>query len=328
MGLLLTATLLPLGGAHLTNPGGSWTSALFSDGDNCRWEGASASGSDCFGTSGISGTYVNSHQAFITGGDVFPLKIGNNEVFPRGYWSATYITCDYEHMFTAPFIGPGNEEVIDHQPAPGSVEDGTWDDGGNGGACHRSDYGEPSEYNVAGCGENDYNNERTPSAHAEDKTSGSRVWIGAACDVYTNYYGNPQSGEMCVTNRMGWGGTVDVLDPTSNVIIEDCIGQAEELTGFPPVLLCGPDGIADIVNYGPGGGSLGVGVPYPLDPSTCVSFAGDSAVFTFNYITFGGQPHNPSASPSVIPATAGWIDSRDGLAGGSSFGPGLTIPLP
>lgn len=49
--------------------------------------------------------------------------------------------------------------------------------------------------------------------------------------------------------------------------------------------------------------------------SGCESF-GSAVVYTFSYVAVGGAPGHPSNLPGAIPATAGWIDSRD-LSGAS-----------
>lgn len=193
--ILLLASVLPLTTAHLTNSAGSTTSALASDGDLYRWSGTTPSPSD-----GVSGTYSNGPlDAFLTGGTVFPLDLGGvHTIFPRGYYATAWVLCDLEVLGDGTAHDSPDEERVDVDPhsGPGSIPDGTWDDGGIGGACHVEGQYAHDEYNSPGCGIGGSH------AIAEDRVSDGDVWVGVAYDSFTRSHGDPSFATNCLL--CGW----------------------------------------------------------------------------------------------------------------------------
>ncbi|MHB1260635.1 MAG: hypothetical protein ACYC2H_02845 [Thermoplasmatota archaeon] len=102
-----------------------------------------------------------------------------------GFYSALTGLQQVSMMCDLEVGGDGNqererdEETVDGTPGTGiaTVPDGTWDDGGTGGACHTDEnhYANP-DYNTPGC--------IADTARASDAALGGAVWIAAACDWF------------------------------------------------------------------------------------------------------------------------------------------------
>lgn len=283
--LMLLAVALPLATAHLTSPTGSATSELLT-GDAWRGNGVGV------GSFGVSGTYINNPDSLYLTSSLFPLFIpdqsggvtGDVVLFPLGYFSGASALCDLE------VLSPGDgtqqeldEAVVDGQSnSDGIVDDGTWDDGGIGGACHTEAQYALGSYNTPGC---------DGTAFADDAVTGGGVFIGASCDETTSAGSSP-SLTGCLIN--------EAISGAQPAVLIDCIEIFVNGDPVAPVVTCGSDSIADSINYGAGG----AGVLFPS--SGCGG--GTAAVFTFNYVY----------NDQVVPATAGYIDSTSGGGSGQS----------
>ncbi|HEX2067063.1 MAG TPA: hypothetical protein VHI93_09650 [Candidatus Thermoplasmatota archaeon] len=272
--LLLAAT--PLAGAHLTNGWGSWTSALLT-GDACRYGGSTSEQvppdppadqgpCDEWLNSGVSGTYVGASGMDVIS-DMFPLFVSPMfGLFPMGHQAFAFTACNLEMLSdgTSPVGKFQDEQVVDNQPTDGLVSDGTWDDGGFGGACHAgfNDYDDPGcvitdipydqhdavpndcpSFNTYGCG---------GTSHAEDILVGHNVWMAAACDYQST------SASFGIATCYG---LEFQASPTPNEL-QDCTDSVTCTLDQPPscnvgeVLTCEADGQADALNYGWGGGNV------------------------------------------------------------------------
>jgi hypothetical protein len=169
--LLLAA--FPLGGAHLTNEGGSATSFGF---------GLSPAPFRHAGTthSGLSGTFVGSAGTWVEGEThLLPPGAGAYVPMPNMFLAltttGTLLTwCDLE---SPQWWSYGNQtgaesKIDDTENENWTLEDGTWDDGGWGGACHSARQSAVG-YGASGC---------DGTAYAEDWVFGFSVMILAACD--------------------------------------------------------------------------------------------------------------------------------------------------
>jgi hypothetical protein len=293
----------PLGGAHLTNPAGSTSSAAFT-GDNCRWGGQQTS-CGSFLNNGVSGTYIGPSGAFVYSDIPFPGDL------PR--ISASVAECNLETLSSGEPTDPLrilDESTVDSAYGNGgAIPDGTWDDGGIGGACHSTHYADAT-YNTLGCG---------GIAHAEDAVTGSEVWTSAACDDIS-YFGLGTA--TCLSNvaSAGLNDLGSCLDTVTCVINQSC--------GVGTLAFCGADGQADAVSYGEGGGNNGEGVPYPDSEIGCTPVA-----LPFVYMPVAIEVNEGSddetAGIELQPPTAGWIDwTSIPPAGGNGPGLKLALPLP
>jgi hypothetical protein len=304
----LLLALAPLGAAHLTNPAGSATSEALT-GDGCRYRGTLAgNGGSCPTNSGVSGTYIGAAGVAVSG-DIFPLSINAVvTVCPLGYCSVANSYCDLEGLDESAPDNPLkalDESTVDGTPGNGGmVDDGTWDDGGQGGACHTNGYGDAS-YNTLGC---------SGTSHAEDAGSEYHVWISASCDDSSQVSdGGPVLCLVIAIQSGGNGGDGCVLDAL-------CEGCGEFAS-------CGADGTADEVNLGEGGGDFdeaastqvpfsndpsapGGGVPYPLDIAACDPFA-TAATFVFEGVEANAGIGSDPAGVEYTTAVGGWIDSTN-----------------
>lgn len=239
------------------------------------------------GTAGVYGTYY---------GAAGPAVLPNGHSAPEETLSAGQMLCDMEVLGSGGAPDPDFDEVdVDHS-AGGNMADGTFDDGGQGGACHTNHYGW-APYNTDGCLQS--------TAFATDVDAAVDPWIGASCDFETVTGGTPQSQifTTCVVNEIL---TQDVLG------IVDCATAFLACTTSPVgcasggVRTCGADAIADGINYGHG--SAGVAFPYSsgsahqgtaFEDATddeavididCSSADATSAVFVFSAVSPDG-PH-------------------------------------
>ncbi|HEX2065536.1 MAG TPA: hypothetical protein VHI93_01865 [Candidatus Thermoplasmatota archaeon] len=261
------APVAPLGTAHLTNPDGSWTSGLFTQGKVCRYggsvdEGSNNGGCDDWLNAGVSGTYVGP-SGLEYHGDLFPLEVefqsGEQIVHcPLGYCATASMLCEME-VLSDGSTDNGNvqdEQVVDNDATAGWVPDGTWDDGGFGGACHtgffardnpactidgpaynkETEANECASFNTYGC---------HGFSHAQDLLSDHHVWIMPTCDsvaTVTDSWCNP--GELLLAGGSPKGCVADV----------DCIVFSGPGCNVATIFGCGADGTADAVNLGQGGG--------------------------------------------------------------------------
>lgn len=272
--ILLVAASMPLTTAHLTNPNGSTISGLWT-GD--EWRGNGVGGS----TMGVSGNYFNDPGIYISS-SLFPLTIpdqtggitGDVTLFPSGFFSSVVSFCDLEVLGDGTSPDPMDESIVDAGPyMGGTIEDGTWDDGGEAGACHTEDQYGITSYNTPGCG---------GTAFANDQASGGYVWIGSACDETTSS-GSSFSLTGCFVNEL--------ISGANPAVLIDCIETFINGDVIAPLVVCGSDGMTDSINYGAGG----AGVPFPT--SGCGG--GSAVVYTFVYMN----------DTVVIPATVGWINT-------------------
>lgn len=297
-GCIVAIVVAPLVAAHLTSLVGSETSRIatgFSGaGDNCRNGGNQATCAS-WRNAGVSGTYVGA-AGLLAGGEVFPRSIPGATLCPPGYCAVANALCDFE------VLGSGAPEdplkILDENwvdqgtssggPNGGIVPDGTWDDGGQGGACHVSMYAE-EDYNTVGC---------AGSSHAEDGISGANVWMLVSCDAETSVGVGMVS---CVINAAAQGGS-NLAQCISG--FEDLPCVVEQTCGVGTFASCGADGQADAVNLGQGGGNGGIGVLYPafgIEP-TCSALSAASTLM-LNRIEYDGD-----GNASMIGAIGGWID--------------------
>lgn len=256
--------------AHLS-PEGSASSALFTSHnglDNCRMQGFKEV---CNSRNGVSGTYINYYQ-----NKYFDVPT----LFPEQFGFAT-MWCDLEVGGDGESSHPLDEGRVDDEPTSGLIVDGTWDDGGVGGACHTADAYGADGYDSPGCyGE----------ASAKDAVSGWEVWIGAGCDWMATG-GGPGLG-ICLANEVATGATAPG--------VVDCAADFLAGPSGATFVACGADGTMEDIYYGHGD----FGVPF-INLSNyygCDSDDAASAVFTYDYIN--------EETLELVPATAGWIDSR------------------
>lgn len=123
------------------------------------------------------------------------------------------IHCDFELLDGG---GPRSEPTADGASTPaGMTPDGTWDDGGMGGACHTILYGN-SNYNTPGC--------IADVARAVDDVLGGSVWIGAGCDWLTDLGGGVTvCGADDFMDEMAYGtGSPGVTYPTAGFLTSGC----------------------------------------------------------------------------------------------------------
>lgn len=143
------------------------------------------------------------------------------------------MTCDREVGGDGSSVQPADEVTVDGSPG-GSLPDSTWNDGGNGGACHTIDYGVPS-YNTSGC---------LDDGARASQVGGTAVWIAAGCDWKTD-------GIACNPSAVRGGTTMCTIGGT----------HGDPPCTLPPCeLSCGADGVVDAFNFGPGN----TRVPYPF----------------------------------------------------------------
>jgi hypothetical protein len=327
---LAVLALAPLAGGHLTAPSAS-SAAL--TGDAYRWTDNTPSTN-----SGVSGTYLAMSGAFV-GGDMFPL-----EIKPYADLYATSVAvayCNFEVLSSGAATDPLkllDESKVDNGNAGGGnngglVPDGTWDDGGIGGACHSAGYAE-ADYNTLGC---------SGIAHAEDAGAEYHVWTAAACDDSSSVGIGLGT---CIANAIlaGGNGLLACTDGITCVINQTC--------GAGTFQACGGDGQADEVNYGYGGGDQdevthnsfpfsndpdspglpdepGQGVAYPADIAACDSLASAFVYITLSVEANVGIGDDPAGIEYAIPI-GGWIDWT---ATGTTSGPyvpgdGVTVDVP
>jgi hypothetical protein len=327
LGLCLLLAATPLGAAHLTNPAGSATADLLT-GDACRYSGSpTQNGGTCPANAGVSGTYVAAGVGVAS--DAFPLTVDGRGACVPGYCAQTLLFCDLETLSSG---SPGDplkaldEQRVDNAPG-GLLVDGTWDDGGVGGACHSDIYDEAG-YDTHGCG---------GTAHAKDAASSYHVWVLAACDDTTPVV--DESVVACAVNAVLGSGNLDGCIAGSTCSFTNSCWVTD------PFGSCGADGVADQMNLGEGGGtfdeaatglSLGSsdpdapegGVPYPTAATDwsgtwCDPYAvADVFVLTGVEANAGLVPGGDPAGAEHALATAGWIDwsasggEAEGVEGG------------
>lgn len=295
--LLMLGWGLPAGAAHLAqnnDSAGSPTSFGFggvADPDPCRKASVQDQAAGVPGEqpgdqcaephAGVSGTYVTSQTASVVecldDPDTEDSKADCGSLqFAAGWGGAGSALCDVEVGLLG---AQDNERWVDNagpgKGNPGQVPDGTWDDGGFGGACHVSGYGD-DRWNTNP--PNDNNNADTKcegTAYAEDWLLGADVPILVACDF--GEFGTqpflPSSlhpglvncaiGAAPIDERVqcaqdnatrGANQLQDRLDNAPDSILDP------ETTGF---LSCTRDSTADATNLGKGGGHIGDGVTVP-----------------------------------------------------------------
>jgi hypothetical protein len=185
--------------------------------------------------------------------------------------------CDVEVLGDGTSEQEPDETVVDGEPvAVGTVPDGTFDDGGDGGACHTNHYdydnngvdGPGSGYNTPGCDATE------AFANNLGGTGGiAAPWVVASCDWKTSTGGTPDSAilETCLIN-----GILDGIDDqpaeaiacvltfiTCSTAPVSCTDDATES--------CGSDAVADGANFGNGN----AGVPYPRGVDDTAPFETD-----------------------------------------------------
>lgn len=223
--------------------------------------------------------------------------------------------CDAEVLL----VGDDNEEVVDGLPS-GVTPDGIFNDGGNGGACHVTSYGNEA-WNTGGC---TYDN-----AFAEDAVFGSEVWISTSCNWRTPTDTTGPgiedvivTGALCVVN--------EVLDPNTNpdVIVDcgeyvaDCINPAlvnaadnlcEPETG--QTFACGADSTSDATEFGEGDGYQAAAPPATDDDLAEHHAPGDFASTPgVPFPNSGGEcPDDEVASVFVWTSVAVHVDSAGGV---------------
>ena len=312
--------------AHL-GTGGSLSSALLSDGDACRYEHVRT---DCVGNNGVSGTYLPYDDAFVASG-AMPIHLGGAAtLFPAGFAEDRDLYCDLE------VLGTGNpddndlgaadsdalldERDVDNGTGNGGLQpDGTWDDGGFGGACHIAYQDGAPSYATFGCG---------GVAHAEDRVVGAAVWIGAGCDrTYEGLVIDYESPVACTLDRAVHGSPyADDVQCAADYL--DRLENPQAIDSFP---VCGADGIVDAVNFGAGGGSMPdastfpAGVPYPEAGVDSYNAACDGQALASVWVFDSIQSDDLAAQR--IPVAGGWVDWSSGGAS-HSWTPGNGTQLP
>lgn len=345
--LLLIGAMLPVAGAHLAQNSantGSPTSFGFggaADADPCRHASSDLPTVEtyltatCTSNNGVSGTYVGSTTAgAVDCADATllspPSGDGNCDglVFEgsgQDWGAAGLILCDLEFIDGA---GIADEEYIDNGQNPSAtgpqpVPDGTWDDGGIGGACHVSTYaaGAPPNANTNPKGTvNNANTVCSGTVYAQDWLLGNDVPLLAACDSAAF---SSESLLVGITNCL--------LPPTDAQCAQDEVANALQFQPGDTFLGCVPDengGGADTSNLGKGDGHASGGVPVPGYAGGCTN--GDTVVFittlvstnVFNADSVAGAVDNfgpcgfggtcPSLTGSgdhvVYHPAGGWID--------------------
>lgn len=329
--ILLTLAVMPLATAHLTSRSDtSFGWGGLADPDPCRWGDVPGPGTgacadvpgnvnkdlnpagstdpDVAGTvhsPGVSGVYLGhgvvtlvecTNATTITTGDC------DGNIFTNTGWGATgAILCDLE-VIAGPGLG-GDEEIVDNSIAGGITPDGTWDDGGFGGACHTVVYNAGTANNASKVPDHpiydaDEDDEMCHSdlqAYAEDWVLGADVPLLATCDVGQTAAGNPCLVNAVITN-IGMPGNIPGA-------IVTCIQQALQFNPSGDLITCAPDGTADVSNLGKGGGhgpswNGHPGVPYP----THQTFLDDhNGVHTHDCQSGSTNPHpltNPDTDPT------------------------------
>ena len=310
--LVLLAATLPLATAHLSSTGSYTSGALTTD--FCRHEGEGAyrslSGATldfaagifnaaCVGSDGVSGTYYGPAGAYL----VSPTLFGSSDPAVLGL-----ALCDAEVLSDGSNDSALDESDVDGNSNPGGLPDGTFDDGGFGAACHTQGHydvqADGDDYNSPGCTDGDTDPE---VAYANDAVSRGNVWIGAACDWKST--GGGQGLSTCLVNQVLGGPTVPGVTACVNTFLSGGTSGAT-------FVACGGEGVADDVHYGHGGD--GVAFPNyandetdpvaqnPPDEPPCTPAHESAVVFVFEYVNEDLANNNLD----VIPATAGWIDTR------------------
>lgn len=114
--------------------------------------------------------------------------------------------CDLEYI---PALAASSEPRVDGGAMPGGmVPDGTWDDGGYGGACHLA-------YAEEGCPDD--------VARAEDVVLSGAVWIATACDWLTASGGVSSCGADGTPDAFAFGsGNPGVAYPSAGAASSGC----------------------------------------------------------------------------------------------------------
>lgn len=251
-----------------------------------HWGDASGFGDDdkplSVTTDGVAGRVVGvaGHSTVDVGGNVeVAMAIGG---------------CDFE---VADVTGGGapqaNEVEVDENPTNGAVPDNTWDDGGEGAACHSTAYAN-SGWNTEGCGEATDHAE----ARANPRSPVLGAFLGVGCDIGTmpSRYsvGNTIAYGVCLINTMMSSGPKPI--------------QCLDAFRTPDFRNCQNDGVVDAINYGYANEASGPPVPTKTETQQasgsyldCSDTAGETALFVLEDVDQG----TPSDSGSG-PATHVW----------------------
>lgn len=306
--LLLVGSALPIGAAHLAqNPSASGSATSFGfggplDPDPCRRESnqdALANPADgnvqgppselptrsgCPSNNGVSGTYVGSTSITavecLGNLDTAPASPNGTHancdslIFTTGWGALGAALCDLEVGILdgtglVPGGNPDDETFVDNTAEPGgAVPDGTWDDGGFGGACHVSTYGGSNPNNNANTNPPNTNNnaftECEGTAYAEDKVLGADVPIFVACD-FAEFVASPFPPPALVPGLVNCAIASKPIPDRVQCAQNNLTKGIDQILNPPPggFASCTRDASSDVAKLGKGGGHIGDGVTVP-----------------------------------------------------------------
>jgi hypothetical protein len=198
---------------------------------------------------GVSGRYVGAAGQSTTDRSLNnPAVIEGADVTSAG----GLMNCDLEVAGPGLVKIPLDESLVDG--ASGGTQTNTWDDGGEGGACHTTGY-DVADYNTDGCPDAIARAEDSLAGNTESGVANGDVWIGASCDWEATDDGSDLGPVTCIANG---------IDIPPNDALE-CILRLVNCLISPltcPTMgtdSCGNDGTSDGTNFGWGGD----GVAYP-----------------------------------------------------------------
>ncbi|MHB1262413.1 MAG: hypothetical protein ACYC2H_11940 [Thermoplasmatota archaeon] len=220
---------------------------------------------------GVAGTYYGSAEYFVSiQGELDAPPTNIDFVMAR-----PMMLCDLEVGGDGTSEQEPDETVVDSEPVEiGLVPDGTFNDGGNGGACHtnhyeyRNDYWLPTtdfKYNTPGCLDD--------GARANNINPFNAPWVGASCDWKTVWGGTPRAEVLIACLPPIRASSIDSVVPKTL----DCGFSELDCTANPltctqeGVEHCGSDFYPDGINFGKGNSRT----PYPHTTPTGQSFSND-----------------------------------------------------
>lgn len=242
-------------------------------------------------TDGVSGDFVGPGGIFVDGPN------------PVGFVAGAVNLCDAEALggSATPLA---TETWIDGTQTPGFVADGTWDDGGVGGACHTAANTYPTpDFNSPGCG---------GPVRGDTVTN-----IGPPTPLHLLVYA------ACDDSATSATGLATCL---ANVALQNAPGRvlpggscwAIAINPFPPagsIIACGPDGRGDAQTSGDVTDATGFAAP-STGSGLCPEADESLSLFAFIGVD-AGDPSDPRVSVPIV----GWLTAESGgSSGGFSSG--------